>query len=298
LRISLKPFGTRNLDMIALEEWRERGGRFRKCCVQQLFKKGSETRGKSDLERKGKSAGRDVLEIHLGSEEVRPRVELKLRHVLMFPFLAIRNMIGEALEMGIENAEARKGRRKGARREEIERERHEDIQEGNRQGDTPQNEPRRRYEQGDDGAHNLNTGGRSKRQREEENTFEQSPAKRVKTAQNTTQPRNSPKRPSANALSNIPYQTKHSRSEDDTIEASPQKRAKNPPYEAQQGATQDNLEAVLNDVSTRQGRKRPREAHLQDLLLSEETPAKRAATRLKQVFQGLPHLSSEPQYRQ
>lgn len=54
----------------------------------------------------------DVVEIKTNSETVRSHVIFPLRHVFTFPFLGVQSMVGEALSMGIKNAEHRREERK------------------------------------------------------------------------------------------------------------------------------------------------------------------------------------------
>ncbi|KAF2127688.1 hypothetical protein P153DRAFT_432769 [Dothidotthia symphoricarpi CBS 119687] len=109
LRRPLRSYGPQNLDRIALEEWR--GGGFVECAVVRRGEVGVEDEGKGDGERRKQSC----VEVDLLREEVRAHVVLPVRHVLLFPFVAVQGLVGEALRRGVERAE---GRREG-RREEV-----------------------------------------------------------------------------------------------------------------------------------------------------------------------------------
>ncbi|KAL1795559.1 hypothetical protein ACET3X_005783 [Alternaria dauci] len=104
LRIPLKPFGPQNLDRNALEEWKT-WGKFEDRKV--FYEPAKPTSAKvEDTKQK-----RSQLHMNLDDHEVKLDVQLPLRHVLVFPFLALHGVAGEALKLGIEKAENRKTER-------------------------------------------------------------------------------------------------------------------------------------------------------------------------------------------
>lgn len=106
LRIPLKPFGPQNLDCNALKEWKD-NSRFpeRRTCAEAVTKENttaSEEDGKG-----GDARQRSQLHLNLDSHTVDLALQLPLRHVLTFPFLALHGVMGEALKHGIVRAETR-----------------------------------------------------------------------------------------------------------------------------------------------------------------------------------------------
>jgi hypothetical protein len=101
LRIPVKAHGSRNLDKIALEEWR-REGRF----VEREVRSKMTRRGREDVEEK--KLDKSTVEICPESESVKLDVTVKLRHVLMFPFLCMVGMAAKGIEKGVEKAEERR----------------------------------------------------------------------------------------------------------------------------------------------------------------------------------------------
>ncbi|KAF1835904.1 hypothetical protein BDW02DRAFT_261599 [Decorospora gaudefroyi] len=107
LRLPLKPFGPQNLDCNALKEWKEKG-RF------EERKVGYESKNPTATTEKIEQHGRTRLHMNLDNHEVKLDVTLPLRHILTFPFLALHNVLGSALKLGIEKAENRKAERQSA----------------------------------------------------------------------------------------------------------------------------------------------------------------------------------------
>jgi hypothetical protein len=104
LRIPLKVHGQRNLDKIALEEWR-RNERFVEREVKSEMWKTE--KGGAEKEKLEKSK----VEICLEEATVKMHVKVKLRHVLMFPFLCMVGMAAKGVEMGVRKAEKTKAER-------------------------------------------------------------------------------------------------------------------------------------------------------------------------------------------
>ncbi|KAG9195114.1 hypothetical protein G6011_00234 [Alternaria panax] len=107
LRTPLKRFGPQNLDCNTLEEWKV-WGKFDNRKVNYEPAKPTSTKG-GDGEQK-----RSQLHMNLDDHEVKLDIQLPLRHVLVFPFLALHGVVGEALKLGIEKAGNRKAEREGA----------------------------------------------------------------------------------------------------------------------------------------------------------------------------------------
>lgn len=111
LRIPLKPYGPRNLDIAGLTEWRGRDRVMERKVADELASRLHDNDNESDesLQDEGK---RSKLRINVvdngGDGNVQADVEIKIRHVLTFPFLAVQRLVGEALRMGIENGEQRR----------------------------------------------------------------------------------------------------------------------------------------------------------------------------------------------
>jgi hypothetical protein len=104
LRIPLKRYGPQNLDCNALKEWKE-NGKFDERRVYYEPAKSMSAKAE-DVKQK-----RSQLHMNLDDDEVKLDVQLPLRHVLTFPFLALHGIMGEALKLGIEKAENRKAER-------------------------------------------------------------------------------------------------------------------------------------------------------------------------------------------
>jgi hypothetical protein len=104
LRIPLKRYGPQNLDCNALKEWKE-NGKFDERRVYYEPAKSTSAKAE-DVKQK-----RSQLHMNLDDDEVKLDVQLPLRHVLTFPFLALHGVMGEALKLGIEKAENRKAER-------------------------------------------------------------------------------------------------------------------------------------------------------------------------------------------
>ncbi|OAG06182.1 uncharacterized protein CC84DRAFT_754070 [Paraphaeosphaeria sporulosa] len=105
LRMPLKPYKPRNLDILALQEWQEKG---------QFAKRRLDGQGSSDADRVDhslKQLMRSRVTIDTNTETLGVYAVVKLRHILMFPYFAIGGMMCKALELGIEKAEARKAAR-------------------------------------------------------------------------------------------------------------------------------------------------------------------------------------------
>lgn len=106
LRQPLKPFGPQNLDRNALEEWRSKGV-FEATVIEDKHQEHIEVAATVIPQ------PRSQMHLNLENEDVSMTVTLPIRHVLTFPFLALHNVMAEALKMGIEKAESRKADRVG-----------------------------------------------------------------------------------------------------------------------------------------------------------------------------------------
>ncbi|KAF2635503.1 hypothetical protein P280DRAFT_523048 [Massarina eburnea CBS 473.64] len=102
LKEPLRGYGPQNLDMSALEEWKE-NGRFTEKKVED------EKRKCNVPEKEEETLKRPKLEINIARGSVKAQVTIHLRHVLTFPCMAMINMAAEGLVMGIKKAEMRQG---------------------------------------------------------------------------------------------------------------------------------------------------------------------------------------------
>ncbi|CAN9365073.1 unnamed protein product [Alternaria sp. RS040] len=105
LRIPLKRFGPQNLDCNALEEWKIWGKFEERRVFYESAKPASANVDNTEQKR-------SQLHMNLDDHEVKLDIQLPLRHILVFPFLALHGVVGEALKLGIEKAENRKAERK------------------------------------------------------------------------------------------------------------------------------------------------------------------------------------------
>jgi len=100
LRTPLKRYGPQNLDCNALKEWKEKG-RFEERKVYYEPARPTSTEAGDTAQK------RTQLHMNLNNHEVKLEIQLPIRRVLTFPFLALHSVIGEALKLGIEKAENR-----------------------------------------------------------------------------------------------------------------------------------------------------------------------------------------------
>ena len=107
LRIPLKRFGPQNLDCNALEEWKVWGKFEERKVFYESAKPASAKINNTEQKR-------SQLHMNLDDHEVKLNIQLPLRHIIVFPFLALHGVVGEALKLGIEKAENRKAERKSA----------------------------------------------------------------------------------------------------------------------------------------------------------------------------------------
>jgi hypothetical protein len=101
LQQPLVAHGLRNLDKIALEEWK-RDGKFTEEEV-----KGETYRYERQSQEKRKSV-KSKMEIAVHDESIKIQVSLPLRHVFMFPFLAMIGMASKGIQVGVAKAEERR----------------------------------------------------------------------------------------------------------------------------------------------------------------------------------------------
>lgn len=110
LRQPLAPTGSQNLDKLALEEWRD-CGTLEKSKVQDVEQR-VQHKKQSVIGTKTYLRSEIVFDTHKDRIDLRIHVDVSIRHVLSFPFLALHGIIGEALQMGIDNAETKRATRK------------------------------------------------------------------------------------------------------------------------------------------------------------------------------------------
>lgn len=106
LRVPLRSYGPMNLDMRAVQEWKEKGGFAKRRVDDEVVPENANSVGL-----RSEQLNRSRVTIDPEKETLGVDVAVKLRHVLTFPYLAIGGMFCRALEMGIEKAEARKAAR-------------------------------------------------------------------------------------------------------------------------------------------------------------------------------------------
>ncbi|KAL5457921.1 hypothetical protein PMIN06_003641 [Paraphaeosphaeria minitans] len=102
LQMPLRPYEPRDLDKLALQEWKEN---------EQFAKRRADEQESSDADRvdhSPKQLTRSRVTINTDTETLGVDVVVKLRHILTFPYLAIGRMLCKAFELGIEKAESRK----------------------------------------------------------------------------------------------------------------------------------------------------------------------------------------------
>jgi hypothetical protein len=104
LRQPLRAHGQRNLDKIALEEWK-RNGQFLQKEVE------SEATHHERLRREAEEPKKSTMEVNLDNEMIKFRVSLPIRHVFMFPFLAMVGMAAKGMEIGVAKAEEHRAAR-------------------------------------------------------------------------------------------------------------------------------------------------------------------------------------------
>jgi hypothetical protein len=107
LQIPVKKPGNRNLDMVALQEWKDHG-KFTENEVEHEKK----TCG-TPYRAMHKQAPGPKLFLNMQEETVSLKVDLKLRHILILPYMAIGGLYCELLEWGIEKMEQRQKDQKG-----------------------------------------------------------------------------------------------------------------------------------------------------------------------------------------
>ena len=111
LKQPLKAYGQRNLDKIAIEEWK-RNGQFSEKEVA------SETCEYERPVEQMQKLDKSKVEINVDDESVKLHLRLPVRHVLTFPFLAMVGMAAKGIEMGLAKAEERRAARASQRNKE------------------------------------------------------------------------------------------------------------------------------------------------------------------------------------
>lgn len=112
LRMPSKPYGSQNLDLLGLQEWKEKGALPKRRVEDEVKQRvlGTDSR---------KEVKRSRVKIRAKPETVDVDVVLRLRHVLTFPYMSIGGMVCKALEMGIEKAEKHKAAREARKQSEV-----------------------------------------------------------------------------------------------------------------------------------------------------------------------------------
>jgi hypothetical protein len=116
LREPLKPFGPQNLDRNALEVWRDKDT-FE---TVEIEEKSHNYKGVASA---SNECRRSQLHLNLDEDDVSMVLDLPVRHILLFPGLAIcHGMTSAALQMGIRKTENHKATREGgAMKRELEK---------------------------------------------------------------------------------------------------------------------------------------------------------------------------------
>ena len=112
LRQPSKPVGSQNLNRLGLKQWREQGTSER--INVTIAEQGGKNEG-SDVYYTGQCPrSQAVLTIHEDSVDLKMHVQVPIRHVLVFPFLALHGVVSEAFQLGIDNVQRRRASRKGS----------------------------------------------------------------------------------------------------------------------------------------------------------------------------------------
>ena len=103
LRQPNNPVGMPNLNRLALEQWREKG-KFPCNEVATL----TESTAESKVHPQQRLQPKASFDIRSDPIQLKLQVDLPIRHVFTFPFLALHGVVSEAFRMGIHKAESRK----------------------------------------------------------------------------------------------------------------------------------------------------------------------------------------------
>ena len=104
LRLPLRPYGNRNLDMMALKEWKQRG-RYSEHEV-------ADEREQFKYSVRHDAMPKSQLKLHPANQTVSLHLNFPIRNILTFPFLAMITMAGEGVRMGLEKTMERKEKHK------------------------------------------------------------------------------------------------------------------------------------------------------------------------------------------
>lgn len=107
LRLSDKRTGTENLNRLALQQWRRDQGTFKSIPVTSLVggnthEADGEEQVTHDLE------PRPTVTICQDTASLEMCIDISIRHVMTFPFLALHGVVAEGIKMGIDKAESRR----------------------------------------------------------------------------------------------------------------------------------------------------------------------------------------------
>lgn len=106
LRQPTIPAGMANLNRLALEQWRE-GGTFASNNIAVLV----ESTAKSEGHPQQRTQPKASFNIRPDPIQLKLQINVPIRYILTFPFLALHDVVTEAFKMGIRKAESRKALR-------------------------------------------------------------------------------------------------------------------------------------------------------------------------------------------
>lgn len=111
LRLPLNQTDSKNWDQFTLTQWRAHG-RAERAAIADV-KSGNQYKKKSTENSKHCSKSQAVFNIYKDPIDLSMHVNVPIRHILGFPFLALHGIVCEAFQMGIAKAECRRVARKG-----------------------------------------------------------------------------------------------------------------------------------------------------------------------------------------
>jgi hypothetical protein len=111
LRLPLEPIGSQNLDKLSLQGWQDKGT-FEKVRIMSNEPDTTEHKNETNDTAQPKRS-QAIFDITNDPIDLKLHVNLPIRNILTFPFLAIHGVISEALQLGISNSERRRVAREG-----------------------------------------------------------------------------------------------------------------------------------------------------------------------------------------
>ncbi|KAJ4321630.1 hypothetical protein N0V94_002830 [Neodidymelliopsis sp. IMI 364377] len=111
LRLPLELIGSQNLDKIALQEWQDNGTFEKVKIMSNEPDTAAHKNGTNDAAQPRRSQA--IFDISDNLIDLKLHVNISIRHVLTFPFLALHGAVGEALQLGVRTSERRRIAREG-----------------------------------------------------------------------------------------------------------------------------------------------------------------------------------------